>query len=169
MEKHPRAAEVQILERRIRHCTGLQQLAEKPARALAAWEELELTIKSLKDHWDNFPLDIKAKLTFAHLINRMGAISSFQIKDDSDFADLQKKGIELVDALLPHVGSTSWDPTDPTFAGLCSQAFACLEANVFDLQQGRTDDDKRIKDSADDCSLVLQVSRVAGTTSVSDH
>eukprot|EP00435_Cladocopium_sp_Y103_P054587 s399_g17.t2 len=162
VEKHPHAAEVQILERRIRDCTGLQQLAEKSAKALAAWDELDLTIRSLKDHWDNFTLDIKTKVTFAHLINRMGAISDFKIKDDSDLPDLQKKGNELVDALLPHVGNTSWDPNDATFAGLCSQAFSCLEVNVFDLQNGRAEDDSRIKQSADDCSLVLQVNREGG-------
>ena len=151
------SSELQALERRVRECQNAQKLAEFTVPSLAGWDELQLTLESLKDYFDIFPIELKTKLTYVRVIRRMEALKEVEWQDDSDDHELHLRGSELIDSLMPHLGSDSWDPLDASYAGLLGQTFLALEGNVKELENGNAEDDTAIKKAAAECLEALKV------------
>jgi len=148
-----------MLEKRINVCKALQSLSgsDSTGKTLAAWDELVPTLKTTKEHWDKFPTDLKIKLSFAFLIRGMESVAKVKIADDSDKQELSEKVGDFVDSLMPHMGDTSWDPLQSSYAGLCAQAFSNLSGHVKELSEGRAaDDSNAIETAAANCVQVLQ-------------
>ncbi len=148
-----------MLDRRITVCKALQSLAgsDSTGKSLAAWEDLVPTLKTTKDHWGIFPADLKIKLSFAFLIRGMESIAKVNIADDSDKEELSQKVGDFVDSLMPHLGDTSWNPLQSSYAGLCAQAFLDLSGHVKELSEGRAaEDSNAIETAAATCVQVLQ-------------
>ena len=125
---------------------------------LAKCPELEVTMEAVKNYWNEFPVPLKMKITFAYSIKRMLKISEVNIQDKTDFKTLESAVSEMLDTLLIHLGQQEWDGSDPSHSGVCVQAFRNLQGYVDDLQAGNLPDDTELlAKAASDCEKILEV------------
>ena len=155
---HPHAVEVQILDRRFKECTFMQKLAsDRTPRMLAQWDELQQALITTKDYWEDFPFELKSKLAYAFLIQKMEGISKIQVKDESDRPQINKQVEEFVDTVLPHLGNVCWSPVESSYAGLCASSLTTLKGQVTEMAEGRLDaESDAIECAARDCAQILQ-------------
>ena len=120
---------------------------------LSKWSTIESDLpnmlKSLKDHWDNFSIDMKVKITHAASVQLMQTLKGAGPPVD-DVAQ------SLVDSTLPGLGSCTWDPLKPSFASLALAAFTKMEVMISEIEAGTEHSDEQLASVGDHCNRVLK-------------
>lgn len=134
-QTHGETAELFLLQRRIRLCTGLQRLSETPK--LYSVQDFKDLLLSVKPVWKEMPVALKAKITFSSNHVLLEDASHFDLSE----GEIQSKVRALVDAHIPSNTATDWNAEEPSFSALLNECLLNLEQQLQEVaSQGKSMD-----------------------------
>eukprot|EP00438_Fugacium_kawagutii_P004654 Skav200316 [mRNA] locus=scaffold414:255769:257110:- [translate_table: standard] len=154
---HPHSEELQILERRTRACTTLQALAET---TLAKWNsqvlpKLDDMLKSVRDWWPEFPLELKFKITQAKSLELIKVVSECESTETDRIKNAVANCLQCIWPVSEK--PDAWDPLSPSFSDLIADSLKELGDKIEALHRGEEEvDDDTLHAAGEQCAKTMK-------------